>query len=167
MSARDIYGFTAEDIDEKEFSLTKYKGLVLLIMNVASECDFTQRDYVYINQLYKDNYDKGFRILAFPCNQFGRQEPRSNEEIKKFIRETKSVDFDLGAKIDVIGDCASPLFKFLSTHKNTRGLLTKEVKWNFTKFLIDRKGVPRKRFHHEMHPFNMLADIEKLLEESP
>lgn len=122
-------------------------------------------NYVQLEELHQKYSSKGLSILAFPCNQFGQQEPGSNAEIKKFAHENYHVHFDMFAKIDVNGDCAAPLYKYLKSHKNGRGTLTNAIKWNFTKFLVDRQGVPAARFGSNVDPKSaeIVDSIEKLL----
>uniref|UniRef100_H2Y1N7 Glutathione peroxidase n=1 Tax=Ciona intestinalis TaxID=7719 RepID=H2Y1N7_CIOIN len=155
---KDIYGFTVNDIDDQEVSLSKYKGHVCIIVNVASEFNYEQ-----LQQLYGKYSQQGLKILAFPCNQFGKQEPKPNADIKKFATENYGVTFDLFSKINVNGDNAIPLYKFLKTHKNTTGTLVNAIKWNFTKFLVTKQGIPYKRFAPNAKPLDMVKDIEELL----
>lgn len=139
-----IYDFTARDIDGKERSLSEYRGKVLLIVNTASQCGFTYQ-YKGLEELHRKYAAQGVEVLGFPCNQFGKQEPGDADEIKNFCSLTYDVTFPMFAKIDVNGPNAHPLYKYLSESK--RGFLgTKNIKWNFTKFLIDREGRVRGRF---------------------
>ncbi len=128
-----IYDFFVKDIDHQEISLEKFKGKTLLIVNVASRCGFTPQ-YTGLQNLYEKYKDKGFEILAFPCNQFGSQEKGTNDEIKDFCRNEYNVSFTLFDKIEVIGDNASPLFKKLTQDAG------REIQWNFTKYLINKDG---------------------------
>jgi len=121
--------------------------------------------YEQMQELYKRHKDKGFEILAFPCNQFGKQEPGTNEEIKQFVKEKFSVGFPVFDKINVNGKDAHPIFSFLRSQLS--GVLGSSVKWNFTKFLCDRRGVPVKRFGPPSKPFSFEDDIIKLLAEKP
>jgi len=155
-----LYDFDVETIDSKKVSLSTYKNKVLLIVNVASECGFTPQ-YKELQELYERYNSKGFEILAFPCNQFRNQEPKSNGEIKIFCQENYNVTFDLFAKIDVNGENAVPLYKFLKEQQG--GFLTDEIKWNFTKFLIDKEGNVLKRYAPITNPSNIAKDIEKFL----
>ena len=160
----NIYDFNVMNIDGKEVSLSKYKGKVLLIVNVASECGFTSQ-YEGLEKLYQTYKDQGFMVLGFPSNQFGKQEPASNEKIKFFCQGTYDVHFDMFAKIDVNGDGASPLYKYLK--KEQGGLLWMDsIKWNFTKFLIDSKGKVVERYAPSTKPLNIKEDIEKLLNQA-
>ena len=118
-----------------------------------------------MQQLHEKYSQQGLRILAFPCNQFGGQEPKSNSEIKSFATTEKKATFALFSKVKVNGNDAIPLFNFLRNHKNASGFMTNSVKWNFTKFLIDRKGIPRKRFAPNVKPKDIETDIQQLLSE--
>ena len=156
-----IYDFSVKNIDEKSVSLSKYKGQVLLIVNVASKCGFTPQ-YEGLETLYEKYKSEGFMVLGFPSNQFLSQEPASNKEIKFFCQGTYDVKFDMFAKIDVNGDDADPLYKFL---KEQQGgfLWIDAIKWNFTKFLVDREGNVVERYGPSTKPQEIEADIEKLL----
>ena len=125
--------FSVKDIDGSEVDLVSYKGKVILIVNVASACGFTPQ-YEGLQDLFERYKDKGLEILAFPCNQFGSQEPGSNEQIKTFCEDKYSVSFKLFDKVDVIGEHASPLFNYLNE------VAGRDIKWNFTKFLFDQNG---------------------------
>tara|TARA_B100001079_G_scaffold266057_1_gene272666 strand:- start:1317 stop:1781 length:465 start_codon:yes stop_codon:yes gene_type:complete len=128
-----LYEFRVKDIDGSEVDLSSYKGKVILIVNVASACGFTPQ-YEGLQDLFERYKDKGLEILAFPCNQFGSQEPGSNEQIKTFCEDKYSVSFKLFDKVDVIGEHASPLFNYLNE------VAGRDIKWNFTKFLFDQNG---------------------------
>jgi glutathione peroxidase len=159
--AGDIYGFSAKTIDGREVSLADWRNKVLLVVNTASKCGFTPQ-YKGLEALQKRYGDKGFSVLGFPCNQFGAQEPGDEAEIANFCKLTYDVDFPMFAKVDVNGDTAHPLFKALK--KAAPGLLGSEgIKWNFTKFLIDRSGKVVERFAPTAKPEGLAADIEKLL----
>ena len=162
---KDIFGFTVKNIDGNDVNLSSYKGYVSLIVNVASFWGLTKTNYNQLQELYDKFSGDGLKILAFPCNQFNNQEPKSNEEIKQFACGDMKVTFDMFSKVNVNGDDAISLFKFLRGHKKTGGFLTNALKWNFTKFLIDRQGIPRKRFAPNVNPLDMIKDIEKLLAE--
>lgn len=152
---------TLIDIDKKQVKLSDFKGKVLLIVNVASKCGFTPQ-YQGLEKLYRKYKDKGFEILAFPCNQFGNQEPGTNEEIKEFCTTNYNVTFRLFDKIEVNGPNTHPLYKFLKDAKP--GLMgTKDIKWNFTKFLVDRNGFVIDRYAPQTTPESIEKDIEKLL----
>ena len=128
-----LYEFSVKDIGGSEVDLGSYKGKVILIVNVASACGFTPQ-YEGLQDLFERYKDKGLEILAFPCNQFGSQEPGSNEQIKTFCEDKYSVSFKLFDKVDVIGEHASPLFNYLNE------VAGRDIKWNFTKFLFDQNG---------------------------
>lgn len=144
--------------------LADYAGKVLLIVNVASKCGFTPQ-YEGLEALYRRFADRGFMVLGFPCNQFGAQEPGDAEEIAKFCSLTYDVTFPVFAKIEVNGPTADPLYGYLK--KAAPGLLgSQSIKWNFTKFLVDRKGNVVKRYAPTTKPDEIAADIERLLSES-
>ena len=156
-----IYDFTLLDIDSKEVSMSKYRDKVMLIVNVASQCGFTPQ-YEGLEKLYEEYKEQGFMVLGFPSNQFASQEPDSNEKIKFFCQGTYNVQFDMFSKIDVNGDGVEPLFKYLK--KEQSGLLWIEsIKWNFTKFLVDRDGNVVNRFAPSTKPEDIKEAIEKLL----
>lgn len=144
-----IYDFNARDIDGDERSLGEYRGKLLVIVNVASQCGFTPQ-YKGLEALHRKYADKGVEVLGFPCNQFGKQEPGDGEEIKTFCSLNYDVTFPLFAKIDVNGPRAHPLFNYLTREKG--GLLGRAIKWNFTKFLIDREGKVIARFAPTVTP---------------
>jgi len=156
-----IYDFDVKNIDGKFISMRQYKGKVLLIVNVASKCGFTPQ-YEGLEKLYDTYKDEGFMVLGFPSNQFMSQEPGSNKEIKFFCQKTYDVAFDMFEKVDVNGDDADPLYKFLKKEKG--GFMWMDgIKWNFTKFLVDRKGNVVKRYGPSTKPSEINVDIEKLL----
>lgn len=159
--SNNIYNFTVTTIDRKQQSLADYKGKVLLIVNVASYCGFTPQ-YKQLQELYWKYSEHGFHILAFPCNQFGNQEPDNDDYIEQSCRINYGPTFPMFAKIDVNGNNAAPLFSYLKSA--TLGLFgTQAIKWNFTKFLIDATGVPVKRYA-PIIPSRMIArDIERQL----
>jgi glutathione peroxidase len=160
-SGASIYDFKTTTIDGETVSLSHYRGQVLLIVNVASRCGFTPQ-YQGLEQLYKKYRGRGFTILGFPCNQFGKQEPGSESEIKEFCRTSYQVTFPLFSKIDVNGPDAHPLYKFLEAAKP--GILgTKGIKWNFTKFLVDQHGKPVKRYSPRSTPESITPDLDRLL----
>ena len=128
-----LYEFSVKDIDGSEVDLSSYKGKVILIVNVASACGFTPQ-YEGLQDLFERYKDKGLEILAFPCNQFGSQEPGSNDQIKTFCEDKYNISFKLFDKVDVIGEHASPLFNYLNE------VAGRDIKWNFTKFLFDQNG---------------------------
>jgi glutathione peroxidase len=156
-----VYSFDVTTIDGERISLEKYRGHVLLIVNVASKCGFTPQ-YAGLEALFKKYRDRSFFVLGFPSNQFLSQEPGSEAEIKQFCTTNYDVTFPLFSKIDVNGSRAHPLYQFLK--KASPGLLWSEtVKWNFTKFLVDRRGHPVKRFAPGDKPESFAPDIESLL----
>ncbi|WP_139906139.1 glutathione peroxidase [Clostridium thermarum] len=179
-----IYDFSAKTIEGQEVSLENFKGKVLIIANTASKCGFTPQ-YADLQKLYEKYKDQGLEILAFPCNQFGEQEPGSNSEVKTFCQINYGVDFQVFEKVDVKGAEAHPLFKYLTVEAPFKGfdkstpmgkilynvlsekypenLVGDSIKWNFTKFLIDREGKVVKRFEPTSEPFDMEEDIKKLL----
>ncbi len=156
-----IYQFTVKNNAGEEVSLEQYKGKTLLIVNTASDCGFTPQ-YQGLQTLYDTYQEQGLEILAFPCNQFGKQEKGSNEEIKSFCDLRFNIKFPLFDKIDVNGDNAHPLYNFLKSQ--APGILgSKGIKWNFTKFLVNKEGKVIKRFAPTVKPEALTADIEKLL----
>ena len=156
-----IYDIAVTGIDGKAKKLDGYRGKVLLIVNVASQCGFTPQ-YKGLETLYERLGPRGLEILGFPCNQFGAQEPGSEQEIAQFCELNYGVTFPLFAKIEVNGAAAAPLYQYLKKAKP--GLLGSEaIKWNFTKFLVDRKGAVIERYAPNTEPEAIAADIEKLL----
>ncbi|XP_076177415.1 glutathione peroxidase-like 1 isoform X2 [Ptiloglossa arizonensis] len=154
-----IYDFTAKSIKGEEVPLSKYKGHVCLIVNVASKCGLTATNYKELNELYDEYADKqGLRILAFPCNQFNGQEPGGSDEICSFADRQK-VKFDLFEKINVNGDNAHPLWKYLKKEKG--GILGSYIKWNFTKFIADKEGKVVERHGPNVDPSKLKSHLEK------
>jgi glutathione peroxidase len=156
-----VHDFTVDDIHGKPVPLDRYKGEVLLIVNVASQCGFTPQ-YKGLEALQKRFHDRGFDVLGFPCNQFGGQEPGTESEIATFCETSFGVTFPMFRKVDVNGDAAAPLYRHL---KGARpGLLgTEAIKWNFTKFLVGRDGQVLARYAPNDTPESIAADIEKQL----
>jgi glutathione peroxidase len=152
--------FKATAIDGTETDLATYEGRVVLVVNTASQCGFTPQ-YQGLQELQDTYGERGFTVLGFPCDQFGGQEPGSDEEIASFCERSFGVDFPLFAKVDVNGDEAHPLFAWLRKEKS--GLLGGAIKWNFTKFLIGRDGAVVDRFGPTTKPERIGADIERLL----
>ncbi|MCU0344679.1 MAG: glutathione peroxidase [Ignavibacterium sp.] len=146
--SNNIKQITVKDIDGKSVNLADYKDKVLLIVNVASYCGYTKQ-YAGLEKIYKDYKDKGFEILAFPCNQFGEQEPGTNEEIKNFCSSKFDVSFKLFDKVDVNGKNQSPLYSILTNNEVTG---KSEIKWNFEKFLIDKEGNVVARYPSKVEP---------------
>lgn len=156
-----IYDHKVKTIDGKEVSLSQYRGKVLLIVNVASRCGFTPQ-YSGLEELYKSFQSRGLEILGFPCNQFGGQEPGSENEIKNFCETNYQITFPLFGKIEVNGKSAHPLYQDLK--KAAKGIFGSEaIKWNFTKFLVDSSGNVVKRFAPTDKPGDLKSSIEALL----
>ena len=158
--AKSVFDFTVKDINGNDISLSQYKGKFLLIVNVASKCGFTPQ-YRGLEELFTEMKDH-LVVLGFPCNQFGAQEPGNAEEIKNFCSLTYNVQFPLFEKIDVNGEKAAPLYQFLKKEKT--GLMgTQAIKWNFTKFLVDREGNVVKRYAPTDKPEDIKKDLSKML----
>lgn len=179
-----IYDFKVKNIDDEEVKLNQYKGKVLLVVNTASKCGFTPQ-YGELEKLYQKYNSKGFEILGFPCNQFAEQEPGNNEEVKKFCQINYGVTFPLFEKVEVRGENIHPIFKYLieaapyegieKTGEKGKGLLAfiKEnfpkslegdsIKWNFTKFLIDKEGKVLKRYESPVEPMDITKDIDNII----
>ena len=155
-----IYDFNARGIDGQEREMKEFEGKVLLVVNTASKCGFTPQ-FQGLETLYERMNGEGFEVLGFPCGQFNDQELESAEGIKNFCELNYGVSFPMFDKIDVNGDAAHPLFKHL--RKETKGLLGDAVKWNFTKFLVDRNGTVLKRYAPQVDPLDIEKDIRKLL----
>ena len=157
----NVYDFTVKNIDGKEVSMSEYKNRVLLIVNVASKCAFTSQ-YEGLEALYDKYKDKNFMVLGFPSNQFSDQEPGSNKEIKSFCSLTYGVSFDMFSKVEVNGDSTIPLYQYLK--KEATGLFGSEsIKWNFTKFLINKDGKVVDRYGSSTKPSDIEEDIKALL----
>jgi glutathione peroxidase len=157
----DLTTIPVKASDGSTTDLSSHQGEVMLIVNVASKCGFTPQ-YEGLEALQRQYREKGFTVLGFPCNQFEAQEPGDAEEIANFCKLTYDVDFPLFAKIDVNGDDAAPIYKFLKDE--APGLLgSKAIKWNFTKFLVDRAGKVVKRYAPQTKPEELKQDIEALL----
>jgi glutathione peroxidase len=157
----DVYQFEVKTIDGTTETLGVYRGKVLLIVNVASKCGLTPQ-YTGLEALQRKLHSRGFDVLGFPCDQFGHQEPGTEEEIKSFCSLTYDVTFPMFAKIEVNGDGAHPLYKFLKQEK-TGVLGTESIKWNFTKFLIDKQGKVVKRYSPTDKPEDIEQDVAALL----
>ena len=156
-----IYGFTSKGLQGEDISLEQYKGKLLLVVNTASKCGFTPQ-YSGLEELYQKYKDDGLVVLGFPCNQFGHQEPGSSEEIGEFCQQNYGVTFQMFQKVDVNGDNAAPVFKFLKNE--APGILgTEKIKWNFTKFLVDQQGKVVKRYAPKDTPAQIEKDISSLL----
>ena len=157
----EIHGFEVTAIDGETFSLERYRGRPLLIVNVASRCGMTPQ-YAGLEALYRKFKDRGLVVLGFPCNQFGGQEPGTAQEIDAFCTQTYDITFPMFLKIDVNGPNAHPLFRFLKSQK--KGLLgTEAIKWNFTKFLVDGQGSVIARFGPRETPEQLEPEIERVL----
>lgn len=156
----EIYDFKVKDNKGNEIDLAEYKGKVLLIVNTATGCGFTPQ-YDGLQKLYEKYKEKGFEILDFPCNQFGEQAPGTAEEIASFCTGRFGITFKQFAKIDVNGENEEPLYKYLKSQKS--GLFGGNVKWNFTKFLVDKNGKVVSRFGPTVEPEKIEKSIEKLL----
>ena len=156
-----IYDFSARDIDGNERSLADFRGKALLVVNVASKCGFTPQ-YKGLEALQKTWHERGFEVLGFPCDQFGHQDPGDEAEIRSFCSLTYDVSFPMFSKIEVNGDNAHPLYRWLKAEK--KGLLgTEGIKWNFTKFLIDREGQVVERYAPTDTPEAIGKDLPKVL----
>ena len=156
-----IYDFEATAIDGGQRSIGDYRGQVLLIVNVASKCGFTPQ-YTGLEELYRKLHSRGFSVLGFPCDQFGHQEPGNEEEIKSFCSLKYDVSFPMFAKIEVNGPQAHPLYQYLK-HAQPGVLGSEGIKWNFTKFLVDREGEVRKRFGSIDKPTSIEPEVSALL----
>ena len=157
-----IYDFKVKDIQGNEIPLDSYKGKVVLIVNTATKCGFTPQ-YKDLQDLYLKYQDQGFEILDFPCNQFGSQAPGTNEELADFCEMKYKTTFKTFAKIEVNGEQAAPLYKYLKA--NSKGLLGNAIKWNFTKFLINKEGHVVDRYAPMTNPSKISKAIEKLVAE--
>ncbi|VVE20972.1 glutathione peroxidase [Pandoraea morbifera] len=160
-TSQQVYDFSVQTLSGETVSLAQYRGKVLLIVNTASECGFTPQ-YAGLQALYEALAPRGFEVLAFPCNQFGKQEPGDAQAIRSFCDLRFHITFPMFAKIDVKGPDAAPLYRFLTQEKP--GVLgTKAIKWNFTKFLVDSQGNVVARYAPSAKPEALRADIERLL----
>ena len=155
-----IYDYKIKKKDGQEISMKDYEGKVLLIVNTATGCGFTPQ-YEGLQNLYETYQDKGFEILDFPCNQFGNQAPGTDEEISNFCTSRYAITYMQFAKIDVNGENESPLYTYLKSQQT--GLMGSKIKWNFTKFLVDRNGKVIERFAPTKTPESIGVEIEKLL----
>ena len=155
-----IYDFTAQSLAGDDVALQRYEGQVLLIVNTASACGFTPQ-YRGLEALQREYGPRGFSVLGFPCNQFGGQEPGDARQIEQFCATTYDVSFPMFAKIDVNGSRAHPLYTYLKSEKT--GLLGSGIKWNFTKFLVDRSGRVAGRFAPRVTPEGLKKEFEALL----
>jgi len=161
-TATSIYDFTVKDTYGQDVSLDKYRGNVVLIVNIASQCGLTKNNYAKLTQLHKDYYDKGLRILGFPCNQFAGQMPESDgDDMVCHLKQQQAEFGDIFAKVNVNGNNAIPLYKYLKEKQN--GFFGSAIKWNFTKFLVDKNGIPVNRFAPTTDPMDIAKEIDKLL----
>ncbi|MFN8276495.1 MAG: glutathione peroxidase [Chitinophagales bacterium] len=164
MNTTSFYELEATDLSGKTVPMSRFKGKTIIVVNTASKCGLTPQ-YGGLEALYQKYKDRGLVILGFPCNQFGEQEPGTSEEISQFCSVNYGVSFPMFSKIDVNGAGAHPVFVYLK--KESGGWLSKltgtSIKWNFTKFLIDKSGKPVKRFEPISTPAGMAGDIEKIL----
>ncbi|KAK4355544.1 hypothetical protein RND71_024515 [Anisodus tanguticus] len=161
---KSIHEFTVKDIKREDVDLSIYKGKVLLVVNVASKCGFTSTNYTQLTQLYNQYKDKGFEILAFPCNQFMKQEPGTSEEAQEFACTRFNAEYPILQKVRVNGPNVAPVYKFLKASKG--GFCSSSIKWNFTKFLVDKEGKVIQRYGSTAPPLSIKADIEKALGEN-
>jgi glutathione peroxidase len=156
-----VYEYVVKDSKSQDFSFAQLKGKVILIVNVASKCGFTPQ-YKGLEKLYLEKKDKGFTIIGFPCNQFGAQEPGTDQEIQTFCELNYGVTFPIMSKIEVNGTNEAPIYKFLKS--NAPGILgTEAIKWNFTKFLIGKDGKVIHRYAPNTEPKDIASDIEEAL----
>jgi glutathione peroxidase len=156
----NFHQFKATSLQNKEIDMENYKGKVVLVVNTASKCGLTPQ-YEGLEKLYKDYKDRGLVILGFPCNQFGKQEPGGAKEIAEGCLINYGVTFPMFSKIEVNGDNAHPIYKYLKSE--LKGTFGNRIKWNFTKFLIDKDGTPYKRFSPTTTPDKLRSHIEALL----
>lgn len=156
-----FYDFSAKKMNGQEIKMEEFKGKVVLVVNTASKCGLTPQ-FKELEELYKEYKARGFEILGFPCNQFAKQDPGTNKEISEFCLINYGVSFTMFEKIDVNGENAHPLYKYLKNE--AKGILNKEIKWNFAKFLIDAEGNVVKRYAPITTPSKLKDDIEKLLQ---
>jgi glutathione peroxidase len=157
----DVYDFSVTTIDGGEQTLAPFRDQVMLIVNVASQCGFTPQ-YTGLEALHRKLHERGFSVLGFPCNQFGQQEPAGEDEIRRFCSQNYDVTFPMFAKIEVNGPRSHPLYQYLK--RQQPGILGSEaIKWNFTKFLVDRHGQVRKRYGSVDKPDSIEPDVAALL----
>ncbi|XP_047315956.1 probable glutathione peroxidase 5 [Impatiens glandulifera] len=159
-----IHEFIVKDSRGKDVDLSIYRGKVMLIVNVASKCLFTNLNYKQLTDLYRKYKDKGFVVLAFPCNQFLHQEPGTSEDAAEFACTRYQAEYPIFQKVNVNGPDAAPIYKFLKSNKG--GLFSSRIKWNFTKFLVDKEGKVSWRYASTTSPISIEGDIEKELEKN-
>ncbi|MBP6960280.1 MAG: glutathione peroxidase [Thermotogae bacterium] len=158
-----FYDYSARKMNGREVKMETYRGKVVIVVNTASKCGFTPQ-FAELETLYKKYKDQGLAILGFPCNQFANQDPASNQEIQNFCQLNYGVSFDMFEKVDVNGPETTPLYQFLK--EEAKGAFGGKIKWNFTKFLIDRKGEVIRRYAPATPPLKMEEEIKKLLAET-
>ncbi|XP_057800122.1 probable phospholipid hydroperoxide glutathione peroxidase [Salvia miltiorrhiza] len=159
-----IHEFTVKDAKGDDINLNTYKGKVLLIVNVASQCGLANSNYTELTQLYQKYKDQGLEILAFPCNQFGSQEPGTNEEIQEFVCTRFKAEYPVFDKVEVNGSNTAPIYKYLKSAKG--GMFGDGIKWNFSKFLVDKDGHVVDRYAPTTSPLSIEKDIKKLIEKA-
>ncbi|XP_010524011.1 PREDICTED: probable glutathione peroxidase 5 [Tarenaya hassleriana] len=164
VSEKSIHQFTVKDSSGKDVNLSNYQGKVLLVVNVASKCGFTESNYTQLTELYRRYKDSGFEILAFPCNQFLNQEPGTSQEAHQFACTRFKAEYPVFHKVRVNGENAAPVYKFLKASKP--GLLGSRIKWNFTKFLVGKDGRVIDRYGPTTPPLSIEKDIKKALGEA-
>ncbi|CAB3410061.1 unnamed protein product [Caenorhabditis bovis] len=157
-----IYAFSANTADGKLVTMEKYRGHVVIFVNVASYCGYTESNYEELKKLQNRYYEKGLRVAAFPCNQFGQQEPDEVSRIKSFVNNIYDFEPDLYEKIDVNGPNAHPLWKFLKAERGSA--VSEDIPWNFSKFLVDKNGHVVGRYSHAVSPMSFEKEIIQLLE---
>ncbi|KAK4488276.1 hypothetical protein RD792_004023 [Penstemon davidsonii] len=161
---QSIHEFTVKDVKGNDVNLGIYKGKVLLIVNVASQCGLTTSNYTELAQLYEKYKNQGLEILAFPCNQFGSQEPGTNEEIQQFACTRFKAEYPIFDKVEVNGSNTAPIYKYLKSAKGS--LFGDNIKWNFSKFLVDKEGNVVDRYAPTTSPLSIEKDIKKFLEKA-
>ncbi|KAL2517097.1 putative phospholipid hydroperoxide glutathione peroxidase 6 [Abeliophyllum distichum] len=161
---QSVHDFTVKDAKGNDVNLGIYKGKVLLIVNVASQCGLTNSNYTELTDLYQKYKDQGLEILAFPCNQFGSQEPGTNEEIQQFACTRFKAEYPIFDKVEVNGSDSAPIYKFLKSSKGS--LFGDNIKWNFAKFLVDKEGHVVDRHAPTTSPLSLEKNIKKLLEKA-
>lgn len=158
--ADNFYAYEAETLQGEKIPMKEYEGKAVLVVNTASKCGFTPQ-YKGLESLYQEYKTEGLVVLGFPCNQFGSQEPGDAEQITEFCEVNYGVSFPMFSKVDVNGSNAHPIFQYLKTQKG--GILGNNIKWNFTKFLVDKNGKPVKRYASTTKPESIKKDIEAVL----
>ncbi|KAI4301285.1 hypothetical protein L6164_034578 [Bauhinia variegata] len=164
VSEKSLHEFTVKDARGKDVDLSVYEGKVLLVINVASKCGFTDSNYTQLAELHSRYKDKGFEILAFPCNQFLKQEPGTSQDAQEFACTRYKAEYPIFQKIRVNGATTAPVYKFLKASKS--GFLGSRIKWNFTKFLVDKDGHVIERYSPTTPPLSIEGDVKKALGEA-